>query len=215
MFDLNVTTAVVGTSLITTVGSGAAVGVGSGGAVGAGAAVGTGAGVGARGTPAFRWCATYQAPPPTARRTTAARKTFRAEPPSSRALTRPPVPVSVWRRTSPMPPASGREEAGPRGVSRTREDLPPTGVLGDTEAVTGKPDVGVATVFSMSPSGISNAGPSGTFWRSVKHSARSSPHDEKRFARSLSRALRIKASRPRGSAGSSELGGAGDSFMIL
>src|SRR5664280_2038664 len=157
MFDLNVTTAVVGTSLITT--------VGSGGAVGAGAAVGTGAGVGARGTPEFRWCATYQAPPPTARRTTAARKTFRAEPPSSRAVTREPVPLSVWRRTSPMPPASGRGEAGPRGVSRTREDLPPTGVLGDTEAVTGKPDVGVATVFSMSPSGISNAGPSGTFWR--------------------------------------------------
>src|ERR1035441_10326088 len=82
MFDLNVTTAVVGNSLITTVGSGAAVGVGSGGA---GAAVGTGAGVGTRGTPEFRWCATYQAPPPTARRTTAARKTFRAEPPPSRA----------------------------------------------------------------------------------------------------------------------------------
>src|ERR1022692_3752152 len=215
MFDLNVTTVVAGTSLITTVGSGAAVGVGSGGAVGAGAAVGTGAGVGARGTPEFRWCATYQAPPPTARRTTAARKTFRAEPPSSRAVTREPVPLSVWRRTSPMPPAVGREAAGPRGVSRTRDDLPATVVRGDTEVVTGKPDDGVATVFSMSPSGIWKAGPSGTFWRSAVHSARSSPHDEKRFVRSFSRALRIMASRPRGSAGSSELGGAGGSFMIL
>ena len=53
-----------------------------------------------------------------------------------------------------MPPTVGRKVGGPRGVSRTRGDLPPLGVRGDTEAVTGKPDVGVATVFSMSPSGI-------------------------------------------------------------
>src|ERR1035441_6550791 len=123
MFALNVTTAVVGTSLIPRVGSGAAGGVGSGGAVGAGAAVRMGEDVGAAGTTECRCCATYQTPPPTARRTAAARKTFRAEPPSSRALTREPVPLSVWRRTSPMPPAVGREAAGPRGVSRTREEL--------------------------------------------------------------------------------------------
>src|SRR5271169_623328 len=153
MFDLKVTTAEVGTSLTTTVGSGAAVGAGSGVALGAGASVGTGAGVGAGGATECRCCATYQAAPATATRTRAARKTLRAEPPSSRAFTGRPGPASVWRRTSPMPPAAGRLEVGPRGVSRTRE-RPAAGGRGCGEAVTGKPDDGVASVRSMSPSGI-------------------------------------------------------------
>src|ERR1019366_680383 len=237
MFDLNVMTAAPATSLTFTAAAGSAPAVGavdtldaeaevagaaeevSAEASGAGApdveTAGAGADRGAAGTAGRRCCARYQPPPAAATRRIAARKTFRAEPPSSRALLCAAEAPSVRRRTSARRPAAGRTGDGPRGVSRTRDDVGGAEPPGGMEAENWNPEDGVATVVSMSVSGIGNAGPSGTIWRRDRHSVRSSAQDAKRFARSFSRALRIIASRPRGSAGSSELGGAGLSFMIL
>src|ERR1035437_1124743 len=140
MFDLNVTGAVVATSFtLTGAAFGAAAGGGAGAAETVGAAVaggtvagselvvegaGAGTGVGVTGATERLLWATNQVPPATTTSTIAARNTFRADPPSSRAVWWPAKLPSVRRWTSARPPAVARAVAGgPRGVSRTREAL--------------------------------------------------------------------------------------------